>query len=1129
MPNRESRNKMPPTSSCIENVARMLRPLLATSSICTILVISSLLIPTNSILADSPNSPTSASSQNSNQTHLTQQQQQSTSSNSAQTSKTSAADSKSSAKNGAGQQQQVSIVEQQPTDLSSMYVQIPIAEPADTGVPDGVQQTLTSTGETDSNGAGQDGKATSWTGPWPKKFQIGYIKQSDLHQVLIESLKNEPFVALGSPSAATKGGQAQQASTPSPAAARKVAPSPPEVVPQKPVQWPQSGPAPGFGSHRAVHQQPLIKSHNAYHHRPAMQAFRDTSSSLMKPFHMAHNRFHQQMNNFQAHQTRPLLNQQPQKLLPIAGNPGNFHQQQQAQYHFGFPMNSFKNEPIYTINNYPHQEQLDQNSMQLLMSTGQQQQQFGLPAPIMGRPQKSAEFQTSTAWRPVTNGDKGEQMQLNQQQVGGKGLAGQISVGQIQSMSVDYPNLNDGFDDGFGAPTKDASYGGSMNRHPMLNNYLNNLDSNAGNRSARMSPSLQAKMKLQSLSPVEGTKSAEGGQSNTKGGGTKSTGTSKGGQDNTSNLSVNRRRAQNGTSTAPSTSSSAPTTVAPTSEGDFANSSTTVAPNVTTGSSSITTTTAENDTQEPDSEVIDSDTTEPSTTTSSGAEASSQSSGGSSTSSPSGDQSPRDESTTSTSSTTGSPDAGSNQSDNGETEVVTQGNTVQQASAGGLPASSMNDSEPTRTSTVSSTTGSSREDTTPSSGSTPSSEEGAKKGGEVEGSAGAAEALSKTRMNSMSDEALMAASLGAASELGKTTASSGSAATQQLSRSRSSGSGTSSSKRTRSPERLVQPASSQTQEQAASNGGRKTASSNTSNKLITKRPQSSASSRSAKQVSADALGGVKGAKLQAGKSGRKSSKKSGSLGTKAKAAALTASRSASGSARAGLQSERLQQPQVVSMTAAQAQSTAQTLASLLLSRCMSSSSCAHLLDICTTKQAMVPLNTGAVQPVDNSIESASPSSATNLLGPGSNNQSSGAWSMPVGLMSSSIMSLTQSLQADKVLKALPQWKDAIENVVDHDTQTGYTLILPSNEALDRMLPSTIDSWLANSELLSQIIDNHMLDSAETIDFMPNQSGRKPVQSRVIKNKGLQVNQHREKMVTINGKRLVYANQVAPCK
>lgn len=1121
----------------------MLRPLRATSSIFTILVISSLLISTNSISADSPNSPTSASSQNSNQTHLTQQQ--STSSNIAQTSKTSAADSKSSGKNGAGQQQQqVSIVEQQPTDLSSMYVQIPIAEPADTGVPDGVQQTLTSTGDTDSNGAAQDSKASSWTGPWPKKFQIGYIKQSDLHQVLIESLKNEPFVALGSPSAATKGGQAQQASTPSPAAARKVVPSSPEVVAQKPVQWPQSSPAAaGFGSQRAAHQQPLIKNNNVYHHRPAMQAFRDTSSSLLKPFHVAHNRFHQ-MNNFQAHQTRPVLNQQPQKLLPIAGNPGNFHQQhqQQAQYHFGFPMNSFKNEPIYTINNYPHQEQLDQNSMQLLMPTGQQQQQqqqqFGQSAPMMGRPQKSTEFQTSTAWRPVTNGDKSENpMQLNQQQAGSKGLAGQISVGQIQSMSVDYPNLNDGFDDGFSMPNKDASFGGSMNRHPMLNNYLNNLDSNAGNRSARMSPSLQAKMKLQSLSPAEGTKSAgpEGSQLSSKGAGTKSTG-AKGAADNSSTLSVNRRRAQNGTSTtAVSTSSGAPTTVAPTSaaESESANSSTTAAPSpsITTGASSITTTTsAESDTQEPDSEVIDSDTTEPSTTASS-----SQSSGGSSTSGSSGDPSPREESTTSASSTTGSPDVGSNQSDNGETEVVTQGNSVQQASAGGLPASSMTDSEPTRTSTVSSTTGSTREDTTPSSGSTPSGEEGAKKGGEVEGSAGSAEALSKTRMNSMSDEALMAASLGAASELGKTTASNGSgqAASQQLGRSRSRGTstGASSSKRTRSPERLVQPSASSAQEPAASNEGRKTASSSANNnKLITKRPQSSASSRSAKQVSADALGGVKGAKLQAGKSSRKAAKKSASLGTKAKAAALAASRSVGGSARAGLQSERLQQqPQVVSMTAAQAQSTAQTLASLLLSRCMSSSSCAHLLDICTTKQAMVSLNAGAVQPVDNSIEPASPSSATNQLGPVSNNQSSGAWSMPVGLMSSSIMSLTQSLQADKVLKALPQWKDAIENVVDHDTQTGYTLILPSNEALDRMLPSTIDSWLANSELLSQIIDNHMLDSAETIDFMPNQSGRKPVQSRVIKNKGLQVNQHREKMVTINGKRLVYANQVAPCK
>lgn len=249
-------------------------------------------------------------------------------------------------------------------------------------------------------------------------------------------------------------------------------------------------------------------------------------------------------------------------------------------------------------------------------------------------------------------------------------------------------------------------------------------------------------------------------------------------------------------------------------------------------------------------------------------------------------------------------------------------------------------------------------------------------------------------------------------------------------------------------------------------GGRKTGQQQAS-KLITKKPLSSpSSSRLGKQVSQPGeSSGTKGpTKSLAGtkSSGTKNNnlkKKSSSGGSQQQ---RWKNQSSGGPKTTRMASERLtQQPQVVSMTAAQAQSTAQTLASLLLSRCMSSSSCSHLLDMCTTKQAMIPL--------ESLIAPATEASSTTL----SPNSESANWSMPVGLMSSSLMSLSQSLQADKVLRLFPQWKDQIENIVDQDIQTGYTLILPSNEAIDRLPVATVDSWLSNQDLLAQIIENHI--------------------------------------------------------
>lgn len=1034
-----------------------------------LLLVASFVIAILSLLILNPISAASAlsnsSSTSNNQTssqQLTTNSQSSSTKSAAQPSSKTSAESRSSSAESKGQS--VEQQQSQPTDVSSMYVQIPIAEPGDTGVPDGVQQTLTSTGDSDSTGdSGADSKGAAWTGPWPKKFQIGYIKQSDLHQVLIESLKGDSFVAVGAPSTSpVKSNPTQPASSSAPASAgrstKNLAAPEPFVVP-KPTQtsWPMSS---VYGSQH-VKNQPRPKTllaKNLYHSGQPTRNFREAKfmdQQQQLPYQQQQqqqmlNRYQQQMMSF--NQGRPNFNQQ--KMIPMVGQQ---HQQQQLQF-AGFPSNLFSNQPMYTINNYPHHEQLDSIQMHNQFSMGPQ------TSPLvhqLGRAQKSNDQYSS--WRPVTS-DKSEQ-----------------TVEKTSQMDAQLGG--DSFDDGFNSPSKDASLGNSMNRHPMLNSYL------GGANDSKLSPAMKMKQQQQQQGvkgtaqvDKSGTKSAVGGVKTGSSQPTSAPGSTKGQDSNAILPNMNRRNVQNNTSvtTSSSVDSTTVTTSTSTSAADEQSNSTTVAPSA---SSTVTapTTTQENETTEPDSESVESDTTEPTTTTAA--------TDVSSSTQTSVSNQPEQTTSSSSSTTTASSD---------ESEVATQG-SVQQSNAN-LPTLPESDEAGTsRSSTTTTASSGAREETTPSSGSPSSTSEAPNAAseqakGEVEG-AGRGEAKN-SRLDSLSDEALLAAAVRTGSEIGKTN---GIAQRQRVS--------SSSSKRTRSSERLSQLQPNQS--------ARKSTSASKTNSRKT-----SSGNRSGKQVSGDTSVGVKGAASKVASTTRKSAKLEAankqSSSQKKRASSSKGSKQVK-SSKSTRMSEKLQQAQVVSMSAAQAQSTAQTLASLLLSRCLSSSNCMHLLDICTTKQAAVPLGESLADARPTS-EAASGESSSNLTA---------AWSMPVGLMSSQLMSLTQALQADKVLRVFPQWKDSLENVVDQDSQTGYTLILPSNEAIDRLPAATIDSWLANADLLNQIIDNHILDSSETIESIAGNNRQS--NTRVIKSKGLQINQHREKMVTINGRRVVYANQAAPCK
>lgn len=1075
------------------------------SSVSNILAITSLCLILTSTFAIGASPPKSSTLQaaNNQQANLTQ------------TRTTGDTKTPSKTNSGTQQKQQVSIVDQQqesPTDISSMYVQIPIAEPNDAGIQETSGQQASSDGSpADGSAASSSGESSSWTGPWPKKFQIGYIKQSDLHQVLIDSLKNDPFVSIGTPNKPSPAKQSAGSSalaTPAPGKASKTN-APVEtktlMVPRQAApmaQWPA---APYNG------QQQQIQRPNSNKNAYVFQAQQHAKLSHQPSFAQMNQRaipHHQQ-----AHRSQ-------QRPAPFSNQQHNFngqhHNQAQDQFQFAnFPPNQIKNQPMYTINSFPNHMEHELHHMQHNRQLQHLQSLFGQQQAHSAKPTKSNEYYSSS-WRPVTNEKPGDELGFQQQQ----------QQQAAKSMSqADFQNLNDGFDDGFNSPSKDAVSGTSMNRHPMLNSYLGSMtNSNQGADASlgagKMSPPMNnaARDQQVDISGQFATKSAPKTTGSTKSsaprgtadGSTKSTreisGVKTGTKQSDDGMVLsNDKRNLNGT--ANSTEASLTTTVSSTlADENFANT-TTMSPlstntgNGTTSTSAPTTTQSTGDEETTtDSDVVTVETetsNEPteSTTTASTTTASTASADGAETSTNSGQT---------TSSTPAADSQRSAGEKGGQENVGSQdlGETATQSPINSRPTDSSNETSTTTStqsprSSGSTTTSSQREETTPSA-------QSEARAGEVEG----ARMEKNAKLDSMSDEALMATAV-KTSDIGKT---------NNLTRQRAAA-GSTTKKLVRSSERLINQANQQT---SGRKGGQQQA-----NKLITKKPPSSPSSnRSGKQVSEPI--GTKGTSKSLASTKSANIKNSSSSKRKSSSSNNQQQQRWKGQASGGPKitrmaqaSERLtQQPQVVSMSAAQAQSTAQTLASLLLARCMSSSSCSHLLDMCTTKQAMIPLESVT-------SNSAEPTSTSTTLKPSSDVSTSANWSMPVGLMSNSLMSLTQALQADKVLKLFPQWKDQVENIVDQDTQTGYTLILPSNEAIERLPMATIDSWLGNQDLLAQVIDNHIIDSAETIEIVSSDASRTP--TRMLRNKGLQINQHKNKLVTINGKRLVYANQAAPCK
>ena len=123
---------------------------------------------------------------------------------------------------------------------------------------------------------------------------------------------------------------------------------------------------------------------------------------------------------------------------------------------------------------------------------------------------------------------------------------------------------------------------------------------------------------------------------------------------------------------------------------------------------------------------------------------------------------------------------------------------------------------------------------------------------------------------------------------------------------------------------------------------------------------------------------------------------------------------------------------------------------------------------------------------------------------------------------SNIREIIQKLKADAIVNAFPSIEEELQNVIDFASSEGYTIILPSNEAVSRLPPNLFEYWKNNVNTLAPLLDNHVIDRAQSLeemrlaDIIQPRSGSK-----------LRVQRAHNDSYTINGERVMIANQVGP--
>ncbi|RWS24513.1 transcription factor SPT20-like protein [Leptotrombidium deliense] len=122
----------------------------------------------------------------------------------------------------------------------------------------------------------------------------------------------------------------------------------------------------------------------------------------------------------------------------------------------------------------------------------------------------------------------------------------------------------------------------------------------------------------------------------------------------------------------------------------------------------------------------------------------------------------------------------------------------------------------------------------------------------------------------------------------------------------------------------------------------------------------------------------------------------------------------------------------------------------------------------------------------------------------------------------SIVETANALECGDFVKDFASFETIVQNLMDLSTN-GYTLFLPTNNAYSRLPKNLIDHFKKNPMELNQLIENHFIMSSHTLEDMRIASQLEP---RAM-NAKLRITSTNDLGVTVNGQRLVSANQKGP--
>lgn len=116
---------------------------------------------------------------------------------------------------------------------------------------------------------------------------------------------------------------------------------------------------------------------------------------------------------------------------------------------------------------------------------------------------------------------------------------------------------------------------------------------------------------------------------------------------------------------------------------------------------------------------------------------------------------------------------------------------------------------------------------------------------------------------------------------------------------------------------------------------------------------------------------------------------------------------------------------------------------------------------------------------------------------------------------SSLQSIAKALDADLLLNLIPNAQENLQSMMDF-ASSGYTLFLPSNEAIKKMPKNLLSRWNSNISELTELLENHFIDSPQMLDDLDFSASISPRATDSI----LKIIKFKNSTYTINGKNVI---------